>query len=187
MANGPRYRVKLRRRREGKTDYYQRRDMLKSGKIRAVIRKSSKNIQIQFVEALPDGDKTLAAASSLNLKDYGWKITGGNIPAAYLTGYLAGKKAVAKDIEFAIADLGLQTTAKGGRIFAALKGVIDAGLKIPVNEAVFPEEDIIKGAHIKNASDEILEKFAKYKKAKVKVDGVGKLLDKTISAIDKKF
>ncbi|MEM3341348.1 MAG: 50S ribosomal protein L18, partial [Thermoplasmata archaeon] len=36
MAQGPRYSVKFRRRREGKTDYRYRLKLLKSGKVRAV-------------------------------------------------------------------------------------------------------------------------------------------------------
>ncbi|MCY3411214.1 MAG: 50S ribosomal protein L18 [Candidatus Heimdallarchaeota archaeon] len=187
MAKGPRYRVPLRRRREGKTDFYSRRELLKSGRVRAVIRKSSKNMQIQFVEALPDGDKTLASSNSLQLKDFGWNITGGNIPAAYVTGYLAGKRALAAGIDDAIADLGLQVRQKGGRIYAALKGIIDAGLEIPASDIVFPEEDILKGAHLKNTSEELRENFARYKEAKQNIDELDKLVEKTIKAIDKKF
>ncbi|MBC8250198.1 MAG: 50S ribosomal protein L18, partial [Candidatus Nitrosopelagicus sp.] len=34
------------------------------------------------------------------------------------------------------------------RMAAALKGVIDAGLKVPVNEETFPPEDRINGEHL---------------------------------------
>ena len=194
MANGPRYRVPLKRRKTGKTDYYQRRGMLKSGETRAVIRKTSKNMLVQFVDAKPDGDVTLVTSNSRHLQGFGWKITGGNIPAAYLTGYLTGKKAVKAGSESAIADLGLQVTSRGGRIFATLKGLIDAGIEIPANEAIFPEEDVLKGAHIASLSKHLeennkdaLKRFAKYKSAKQKIDGIAKSVDKVKKAIDAEF
>ncbi|MDH5403652.1 MAG: 50S ribosomal protein L18, partial [Candidatus Heimdallarchaeota archaeon] len=123
MAKGPRYRVPLKRRAEGKTSYYQRRELLKSGMIRLVIRRSTKNMRVQFIDALPNGDIVKTSSDSMQLKNFGWNLTGGNIPAAYLTGYLAGKKAKGAGIENAILDLGLQTNSYGGRIYAALKGV----------------------------------------------------------------
>lgn len=194
MAHGPRFRVKLKRRRNGKTDYYQRRDLLKSGRTRAVVRKTAKNFSVQFVDAKPNGDITLSSASTRQLKNYGWNVSGGNIPAAYLTGYLAGKKAVKAGVDDAIADLGLQITSKGGRIFAAVKGIIDAGIKIPANESVFPEDDVLHGAHIiayakflKENNKEALDTFAKYKGVKQKVEALDKLVDKTKTAIDKEF
>ena len=64
MTHGPRYYVKPRRRREGKTDYRKRLCLLRSGKTRLVVRKSLKNTQIQFVQYKEDGDKIILAASS---------------------------------------------------------------------------------------------------------------------------
>ena len=37
---------------------------------------------------------------------------------------------------------------KGSRIFASLKGILDAGIDIPHNEEVLPSEERIKGEHI---------------------------------------
>ena len=155
MADGPNYRVALKRRRSGRTNYYRRRGMLKSDEIRLVIRKSNNHILVQFVEAKPDGDITLAAVSTHHLKKYGWNITGGNIPASYLVGYLAGKKAVNADIEFAILDLGVQISQKGSRIYSCLKGVIDAGIEVPTADWIFPEDDVIKGSHIVKYSQKL--------------------------------
>lgn len=195
MANGPNYRVPLRRRREGRTNYYKRRDMLKSNRIRLVIRKSTNNITVQFVKALPDGDATLSATTTYHLTNFGWDITKGNIPAAYLVGYLAGKKARNANIDNAILDLGVQTSQSGSRIYATLKGVIDAGVNVPANESIFPEDDIIHGTHIANYSvalkseDSKLYKthFAGYLNAKKKPEDLAKYVDKTIKAIDKEF
>jgi len=42
---------------------------------------------------VPDtpGDKILATAQSIDLKEHGWSAGTGNLPAAYLTGFLAGR------------------------------------------------------------------------------------------------
>ncbi|MHA2090460.1 MAG: 50S ribosomal protein L18 [Candidatus Kariarchaeaceae archaeon] len=192
MARGPIYRVKLRRRRSGKTDYYQRRELLKSGGIRLVIRRSTKHMRVHFVEAQPNGDITLTAGSSTELPQFNWNLSGGNIPAAYLTGYLTGKRAIKQGIEEAILDIGLQRNTHGSRIYAALKGVIDAGILVPTNDKIFPTEDVIKGSHIKTISEYLKKedskvfkkKFARYDKAKVKPNDIGKLVDKTKTAID---
>ncbi|MCH8908681.1 MAG: 50S ribosomal protein L18 [Candidatus Heimdallarchaeota archaeon] len=174
MAKGPTYRVKLRRRREGKTNYYKRRELLKSGETRAIIRRSTKNIRVQLVESLSNGDKTLVASSSLELSEYGWKLSGGNIPASYLTGYLAGKRAIKAGNKTAILDLGLQRSTTGSRIYAALKGMIDAGVDISANEKIFPTEDVLQGAHIatiakavKAVNDDFKSVFSKYTKGKI--------------------
>ena len=50
MATGPRYKVAFRRRREGRTNYYTRRKLLRGGELRAVVRRSNKNVMIQFEE-----------------------------------------------------------------------------------------------------------------------------------------
>ena len=48
----------------------------------------------------------------------------------------------------AILDIGLAASSPGNRVFAALKGMIDAGLEIPHGESVLPDEDRINGLHI---------------------------------------
>ncbi len=154
MAKGPRYKVRFRRRREGKTNYYRRKRLLLSRKPRLVIRKTNGNTIVQLVEAHVQGDKTLASAISLELKKlYGWNISTKNIPAAYLTGLLAGLRAIKKGYTEAVLDIGLHLPIKGGRIYAALKGVIDAGLNVPHSPDVFPDESRIKGEHIVKALD----------------------------------
>jgi large subunit ribosomal protein L18 len=42
----------------------------------------------------------------------------------------------------------LQISTKGSRIYAALKGVLDSGIKVPYSEEILPSEDRIKGRHI---------------------------------------
>jgi len=149
MAGGPRYRVAFRRRREGKTDYLQRRGLVLSGLPRMVIRVSLRSISVQLIKAEVGGDKVIVSAYSKELaKKYGWQGGGGNMPAAYLTGLLSGYKAAASGVKEAVLDLGLHAPTKGSRVFAALKGALEAGLMIPHNEDKLPDEKRIQGLHV---------------------------------------
>ena len=148
MATGPRYKVPFRRRRLGKTDYFARRRMVRSGRHRFVVRITSTRVIAQIMEALPAGDRTLATAESRQLKGFGWRGGLKNLPAAYLTGYLAGYQALKAGISDAIADIGLVTPIPGSRVFAVIKGAIDAGLTIPCAEKMFPPEKRLRGDHI---------------------------------------
>ena len=157
MATGARYFVPFRRRREGKTDYYQRTRLVVSDVPRMVVRKTNRHIIIQLVTAHMEGDQTLVAANSAELEKYGYKGSTSNTPAAYLTGMLFAVKAKKAQQESAILDIGLNRATPGARVFAALKGAVDAGLDIPYGEAILPSEERIKGEHIaaynKNAGD----------------------------------
>lgn len=147
MARNARYRVPLRRRREGKTDYQARKGLVLSGKPRLVARSSLKNVVAQIVVAKPQGDEVLVAAHSRELKSYGWKAPTGNVPAAYLTGLLCGLKAKAKGVGEAILDVGLDAPTKGSRLFAVLSGVLDAGVAVPHDEAKIVKERV-RGEHV---------------------------------------
>jgi len=165
--------IAKRRKREGKTNYKKRLRMLLSNKPRLVIRPSNSNIIAQIIEYHPKGDMTTVSADSKELEKQGWKFVKGNIPAAYLTGVLLGTKAKKKDIKEAILDMGLNSSVKGSRIFACLKGVIDAGIQIPVSEDVFPDEKRIKGEHIVNYKSEksdITKVFEEIKNKLIKVE-----------------
>ena len=149
MARGPKYKVPRRRRREGKTNYYKRYRMIKSGKrIRAVIRKTNKYIVVQIVEFAPQGDITHIGVNSKILFKLGWRGDPNNTPAAYLTGLVAGLKAKKLGIAYAVPDIGLNRPVRGSRIFAAIKGLRDAGIEVPASEEVLPSEDRIRGEHI---------------------------------------
>jgi len=148
MKLSPTYRMPLKRRREGKTDYRQRVKLLLSKKPRLVVRKSLKYITAQIVEFSERGDKVIASAHSKNLKKLGWNFACDNLPAAYLTGLMIGKKALEKNVNEAILDIGLHASTKGNRIYAVVKGALDAGLKIPCAEEMLPSEERIFGYHI---------------------------------------
>ena len=148
---GPRFSVKPRRRREGKTDYRKRLKLLKSRKVRVVVRKSIKNTQIQFVEYKENGDNILISAKSDELiNKFKWKFSTASTPAAYLTGLLAGKRAKDKGIDECILDIGRHPPVTGSKIFASIKGIIDAGIKCPYNEEKIPGDDRIMGKHLDN-------------------------------------
>ncbi len=156
MARGPNYKVPLRRRREGKTNYYKRYKMVRSGqKIRAVVRKTNKYIIVQIIEFAPHGDITKVAVNSRVLTEFGWKGDFNNTPAAYLTGLIAGFKALKLGINKAIPDIGLHRPIRGSRIFAAIKGLRDAGVEVPASEEVLPAEDRLRGEHIAKYAEKL--------------------------------
>jgi len=148
MANNTKHTVRYRRRREGKTNYDKRLELLKGKKERLIIRRTNTQLILQIAKYEPNGDKVLVSVQSTELKKHGWKHSAKNIPAAYLAGMLLAKKAKEKKINEAVLDIGLQTPTHGNRIFASLKGVIDGGLNVPANDKVFPKDDRLKGAHI---------------------------------------
>ena len=146
MSN--RIKVQFRRKAEGKTNYYKRLELLKADKIRLVIRKSLKHLVLQLVEYSAGGDKIITSYNTKSLEKLGWKYSKKNLSAAYLGGLMIGKTAQSKNIKEAILDCGLQTSVKGSRIYAALKGAIDAGLNVPCNKDILPSEERLAGKHI---------------------------------------
>jgi len=124
------------------------------------VRASNKNTSVQITAFDAKGDKVLSSAVSNELKKIGWEVPTSNVPAAYLTGYLAGKRAIRKGIEKAVLDIGLHVPTKGSRIFASLKGLLDAGLQIPCGEEILPSDERIRGEHI---SEDVVKAFEKVK------------------------
>ena len=150
----------FKRRREGKTDYKRRLKLLTSKKPRLVVRKSLKYLTASIVEFSEEGDKILTTASSKELKKMNWKFATDNLPAAYLTGLILGKKAAKINVKEVVLDAGLNPSTKGSRIYALAKGVLDSGIKVPISEEVFPSEDRIKGKHI---NEDVPQEFEKIK------------------------
>ncbi|MEM2282516.1 MAG: 50S ribosomal protein L18 [Candidatus Hadarchaeales archaeon] len=161
MKFGPRYRVPFRRRREGKTDYRKRLRLCLSGKPRLVVRLTNRRIICQIIKFDPKGDIVLASADSKELRKFGWK-GGANTPAAYLTGLLCGKRALKAGVKETVLDLGLHSPTKGSRIFAALKGALDAGLSIPHDPEVLPPPERISGEHVAEYASQARERFSEY-------------------------
>jgi large subunit ribosomal protein L18 len=145
----------MRRRREVRTDYHQRLRLLKSGKPRLVARVSNKHVRAQLATPGPHGDEIHAAASSEDLAEYGWEAPTGNLPSAYLTGLLAGYRAIEAGLEEAVLDLGLNTATPGNRLFAVQEGAIDAGLDIPHSESVMADWSRNRGEHIADYAEQL--------------------------------
>lgn len=107
-----RFQTPFRRRREGKTDYFQRKRLVAqhkakyaSPKYRLVVRFTNKDIICQIVSSTITGDIVLTAAYSHELPRYGIKHGLTNWAAAYATGLLVARRALQK--------LGLDETYQG--------------------------------------------------------------------------
>jgi len=163
MKIGPRYGIPLKRRMERKTDYRKRLKLLYSKKPIMMVRKSLKHIRAQIIEYNPKGDNTLVYATTQDLKKFGWNGSS-NLVSAYLLGLLIGKKALKKKINSAVLDIGLQPSVKGSKVYAVLKGALDAGLSIPHSPEILPSEDRISGKHIVDYAQKLKkENLKKYK------------------------
>ena len=193
MARGPRYRRPFRRRVEGKTNYQRRLRLLKSRKLRLVIRASNNHVRVQIVESKIGGDKVLISAFSKELTSkFEWTANTGNIPAAYLTGYLAGLRAKKNKIEEAILDLGMFYHRT--RVLAAFKVVIEAGIEIPHREEFFTDDigEKINGSQIekyakllkKDEPERYEQVFSGYLKNKVDPSKVSSYFNNTLKKIE---
>ena len=118
---------------------------------RAVVRISNTRTTCQLVSWAANGDLVSVNVTGSDLvKKYGWSANRSlkSIPASYLVGYAMGKAAVASGASEAVLDIGLAASSQGSRVYAALKGMSDAGLEIPHSEEVYPDEGRLQGAHI---------------------------------------
>jgi len=163
MSRKTTYKVKMKRRREGRTDYAKRLNLLKSEKNRLVVRISNNKVVAQIVKYSEKGDETLVNTTSLELKKYGYKGHTGNVCASYLTGLLCGKKAVGKNLKGAVLDIGIHTPVKGSNVFAVLKGAIDAGMEIAHDKGALPSDERVLGKSIND-----------YRKVDLKIDEIRK-------------
>jgi len=198
MATGPRYRVPFRRRREGKTNYRSRRALVLSGVPRLVIRLTLNHAIVQVIEAEAVGDRVVVSSHSSELaKTYGWLGNCGNVPSAYLTGLLCGFRAVTNGVDRAFLDVGLHIPSKGTRIFAALKGVVDAGVEVPHSEDILSDEDRISGKHIADYASQLAsepevykQRFSEYLSKKSRPEDIPErfsaVKDKITSSFEKK-
>jgi len=141
----------LRRLREEKTNYKKRGTMLMGKRDFITVTISNENTQVQILKPGMTGDTVIASAHSRYLLQKGWKGSRKSVPAAYLTGYLAGKKALGKGASDAILYTGTKRYTQ--RMAAALKGVIDAGVKVPADKETFPSDDRINGEHLTVKND----------------------------------
>lgn len=183
--------VVYRRKREQKTNYSKRLKLLLSGEKRLVVRFSNQKISTQLSEFTAKGDRILVAVDSLTLKKLGWGYSCKNFPAAYLTGLLMGKKVLEKGYQKVILDTGAKAPLHKGKVYAFLKGVVDAGLTIFYGdpEKIFPSEEFLTGRQIKSYAEQIKgkeeyqQRFAQYLKSN---SGPEKITD-TFEQVKKKI
>ena len=142
-----------RRRLENKTDYGKRISMLKGGIPRVVLRKTNKYIIAEYVTSRNAQDKVETGATSKELLLSGWpEEWSGSLkstPASYLTGLLFGKKILEKKLQTPILDIGMTRNIHKNKVFAFLKGLKDSGLNVECEEKYYPDENRIKGKHLK--------------------------------------
>jgi len=148
MGKTSTFTTQFKRRREGKTNYKKRLALLKSGLHRLVVRKTNNYIIAQVVEFKPKGDKTVVHVNSSQLEKFGWKAGKKSLPAAYLTGLLAGTRAKQAKVEKAILDTGFAIPKHRGWWASALKGTLDSGLELPAGKESLPNEERASGKHI---------------------------------------
>jgi len=137
-----RFQVKFRRRREGKTDYRQRKRLVaqdktkyNSPKYRLVVRITNTDVIAQIVEAKIIGDQVLASAYAHELTSYGMPVGHTNYAAAYATGLLLARRILTKlgladkyqgTSEITGEDYNVEPIQDGPRPFFAL---LDVGLR----------------------------------------------------------
>ena len=149
----------LRRRREGVTDYRSRRGAITSHHVLLVVRISNRNVSSQFVVPKVNGDTVVASAHSRELLKLGWHGSLKSTPACYLLGMLAGRKALANGIKEAVLYNGLAPFIKGGRVGALVKGVVEAGVEVPMGEEAFPSEERLTGKTIADYASKLSGEF----------------------------
>jgi len=149
--------VLYRRKRENKTNYLKRLKLLLSRKGRLVVRFTNKKVVAQLVEFTPKGDKVLVGTDSFALRKHGWQYSCKNLPAAYLTGFLFGKKVAEKKYKGEMVfDTGFKSPPHKGRYYAFLKGALDAGANVPHDgKDLFPDDKKIQGAHIQDYAKKV--------------------------------
>jgi len=181
------FEVKFRRRREQKTDYQKRLALVRSKKIRIVARKTNKRMILQAIRFNPKGDETVASADSRELKEYKFYGTN-NTPSAYLTGFLLGKRLL-KHAKEGVLDIGRKSPSHGSVVFAAVKGVADAGINVPYSMEAVPKEDRINGKvlddYAKKLGDKAKTVFAGYIKEGITPGEISKAFEKAKAEIAK--
>lgn len=187
MATKRKYTMPFRRKREGRTNYKKRLTLLKSRRLRLVIRPSLKNMTAQIIGYEADGDRIFVGVNSSSLHKLGWKLGCGNLPAAYLTGYLLGKKMQKTKSGPVVLDSGLCAVVKGSRMFAVVKGAKEAGIDLPVDEVMLPSDERVQGNHIAAYAKDgpkPAHQFAAVKKAQVELSQVNELVSSVKKKID---
>ena len=117
-----------------------------------VPRFTNKYVLIQFINPTITGDIVVASFHSKKLSTYGWKGSCNNTPASYLAGFLSGHLLKEKS---SILYIGVKRFVPGSRLSAVLKGLLDSGVTVNVNEKILPSSSRISGEHISSYASSI--------------------------------
>jgi large subunit ribosomal protein L18 len=145
----------LKRIREDKTNYRKRSAILIGRHLFITIKISDQNVTARVLKPTPTGDIVIASAHSRELAKHGWKGAFNNLPACYLTGMLLGKKAAEKTLSTAVLYIGKNHFTS--RVGACAKGIVDAGISMPVSRESLPDDERISGHHIAEYSRTLKE------------------------------
>lgn len=141
------------RRKQNKTDYLKRLNLLKGKCPRVIFRKTNKYLIAQYAISREAQDSIEIEVNSKKLLMKGWpkEFAGSlkSIPASYLTGYLMGILIKKEKKETPIVDFGMMRVLHKTKAYAFLKGLKESGVKIVCDEEFFPNEEKIIGKNMK--------------------------------------
>ncbi len=140
------YHAVLRRNRQNRTNYRKRAALLLGRRSFVSVSISNQNIIAQVLKPSSKGDRVIASVQSRQLLKYGWKASMNSLPSCYLTGFLLGIKSLEQGTDNLILYTGKKSYTS--RIAACMKGILDAGVKIPLSESSLPSTERIRGQHI---------------------------------------
>jgi large subunit ribosomal protein L18 len=154
----------LKRIRTHKTNYRKREALLISKLDFVTIKISNQNVIAQVLKPEIQGDIVRVSTHSRELRRYGWKGSLNSLPACFLVGLVLGRKALEKGVEKAVLYIGNKPFTS--RIAACMKGIVQAGINIPISSESYPTEHRLNGQHIaeyaRKIKTEDINKYNKY-------------------------
>ena len=154
----------LKRIRTHKTNYRKRQALLISKQDFVTIKITNQNVIAQVLKPEIQGDIVRVSTHSRELRRYGWKGSLNSLPACYLVGLVLGRKALEKGVDKAVLYIGNKPFTS--RIAACMKGIVQAGINIPISSESYPTEHRLNGQHIAEYALKIktedINKYNKY-------------------------
>jgi large subunit ribosomal protein L18 len=136
----------LKRIRTHKTNYRKREALLISKLDFVTIKISNQNVIAQVLKPEIRGDIVRVSTHSRELRRFGWKGSLNSLPACFLVGLVLGRKALEKGVDKAVLYIGNKPFTS--RIAACMKGIVQAGINIPISSESYPTEHRLNGRHI---------------------------------------
>jgi large subunit ribosomal protein L18 len=154
----------LKRIRTHKTNYRKRQALLISKQDFVTIKITNQNVIAQVLKPEIQGDIVRVSTHSRELRQYGWKGSLNSLPACFLVGLVLGRKALEKGVDKAVLYIGNKPFTS--RIAACMKGIVQAGINIPISSESYPTEHRLNGQHIAEYALKIkredINKYNKY-------------------------